>query len=169
MYLPGHISVGYLTARTRLATRRTTTGDWGLYTCVIAGALFPDLVDKTILALDLSPYGRSVGHSLFGLLAILLVWAGQVGRSGRVAAPLAWFALGIASHLAADLFDDLVAGLVQTTYAQTSWMLWPFLTPDDWSLKIEASLYTCRTCPTLLEATAVAAALLIARRELQTS
>jgi len=66
--------------------------------CVVAG-LFPDLLDKPMYdLLHWFPFGRSWGHSLFGL-GVATLGAGLVG--GRSWA-LAWF-LGHLGHLLSDL------------------------------------------------------------------
>lgn len=131
MYLPGHLAVAYLAGR-----------GWGgaggapsSWLPVMVGALAPDGIDKTIQLLELSPYGRTVGHAVWvwAWLAALFLLA----RAGR-AAGAAWLGalvVGGASHLAADLVDDVVDGFQTSGFVFSTWGGWPHTTPDTWDVR----------------------------------
>lgn len=125
MYVPGHVAVALLLERSALRAR------WGVATgFVVLGALAPDLLDKPIRALGWLPWGRTVGHSVWMLallcLTTLLLRERDVAGWRRAA----WFTLGVASHLAADLAADVEAGLVASGYVLSGWMLWPWSDAD---------------------------------------
>ena len=136
MQVMGHVAAGALAAAgvTRWQGTRARIGTVILPAAL--GGITPDLVDKAILALELSRYGRTVGHSLVFFTAILVLW-GLLRRSG---APLlgglaGFWALGIATHLLGDLGDDALRGLIhggQTFYA---YFAWPFATPYAWVVR----------------------------------
>ncbi len=67
-------------------------------TPVVAGGLFPDILDKTMCqVLHITPSGRMWGHTLLGLaVSSLIVSIAYGSRSAR-----AW-AVGYAGHLVAD-------------------------------------------------------------------
>ena len=58
MFIPGHLAVAHVVARRRGADRVARIG------LVALGALLPDLVDKPLMLAGVTPYGRTVGHSL---------------------------------------------------------------------------------------------------------
>jgi hypothetical protein len=84
----GHIAVSLL-------QHRYLNADLGP---VLAGGLFPDVLDKTMCqVLHITPSGRMWGHTFLGLaISSLLV---GMARGQRIA--ISW-ALGYAGHLAAD-------------------------------------------------------------------
>jgi hypothetical protein len=66
---------------------------------VIAGGIFPDVVDKTLCqVLHMTPSGRMFGHTLVGLVATTTV----VGLLGGRRAARSW-ALGYLGHLLGDM------------------------------------------------------------------
>ncbi len=86
----------------------------------VLAAVLPDLIDQPLWLLGITPVGRTVAHSMFG--AILLV--GGIGlfarRRGRGDLGVA-FAIGYASHLAADIPWHILAG----EYHELGFLLWP--------------------------------------------
>ena len=103
MILPGHVIAAKLTSRLAGADEKIA----------IAGSLFPDVVDKALNILRLSPSGRIPAHSIpIGLASTALVWIlGLEQHSGRHWGR-AW-AIGYSLHLLADV----EAGL--------PWLLYP--------------------------------------------
>jgi len=114
------------------------------------GALTPDLLDKSRMALGGSIYGRTIGHSLLFLVAITAVWVGwmRVRRwrgedsadpAGSTAASpgsgpgrytgFGFWVLGVASHAVVDLADDALRGLMRGGLVTSSWFAWPWATP----------------------------------------
>jgi hypothetical protein len=125
--LPGHLAVAYLVARRRPSRRLARL------TPLAAGALLPDAVDKPLMLLGFTPYGRTVGHSLFFWSFALLLWMVAAGRRVFGAAALGLLVAGGWSHLLADLVDDVVEGFQLTGYAFSAWAGWPHTDPDMWS------------------------------------
>jgi hypothetical protein len=100
------------------------------------GGITPDLIDKSILVLGGSVYGRTVGHSLVFFGGTLALWA--VMRRSRVpwlGGVLGFWALGLATHLLADLGDDALRGVASGGHVVASWFAWPFATPYAWVVR----------------------------------
>jgi len=139
--IPGHISTAWLVAVV-YARRRGRLPD--LPTEVIPavlGALTPDLIDKPLLYAGVFRHGRSIGHSLVFLLAGAALFL-VVRRTGsRWAVPLGMWVLGIASHFAADLADDLVSGFLSGGIVISSWFGWPLTTPSTWDWRSGTALW----------------------------
>ena len=159
---PGHLAVALLSAR-YLLPKRSGVSARTLAVVTMVGALTPDLIDKPLMWLGLTPYGRSVGHALIcwmwlGLIALL--W--PIKRSGLKPLLLAWV-LGGFSHLIADLADDLIGALLYTPIAWSAWSLWPWFTPDDLQWRAGLALWPCRNCWTPLELLIILWALLSQR------
>ncbi len=146
MYLPGHLSAavlaaGVLTLRSGgvvpagQGVRRSTL----LLTVLLPAALggvTPDLIDKSILALGGSVYGRTIGHSLLFLGGVTAAWVlvRRLGPAG-LGRPVGFWALGVASHLAADVADDALRGLLRGGIVGSSWFAWPLATPYAYVLR----------------------------------
>lgn len=119
----GHLGAAYLLARRRPEEIRRRLAP------LAVGALAPDFLDKGAMLLDATPHGRTVGHSLVLLLGLVVGWRLLVAlRGGHVA--LGLFTLGVASHLAVDLVDDVAEGAVYGGYVFSGWMGWPLTDPD---------------------------------------
>ena len=169
MYLPGHLAAGVLAAAA--LTLRSGPAGKGMgpagqgpagqgpngqgldrsallltiFLPAALGGITPDLIDKSILALGGSVYGRTIGHSLLFLAGVTAGWALarrvgllSYGRAGFWRAGFGWaafgravgfWALGVASHLAADLADDALRGLLRGGIVWSSWFAWPVATP----------------------------------------
>ncbi len=124
MNIWGHIAVGSLIDQT--FTKHTQYG-LGL---LCLGALLPDIVDKPLMFLQVYPWGRTLGHSIFVWAAFHLFAAYQHRRPGTQNKPLLWISFGWLSHFMADLTDDFAQGLSCTGYLFTGWMGWPITNPD---------------------------------------
>jgi len=83
MLIPGHLATAVLAGVgvARLGGRRASVR-WMLLPAAL-GALTPDLLDKSRMALGGSIYGRTIGHSTLFLLGITLVWAVWTGVRRR--------------------------------------------------------------------------------------
>lgn len=166
MYIPGHVSVAYLAGH----AREVGTGldepavTRGLYVCILAGALYPDLVDKLHMYLGFSPFSRTWGHSVFAIAAVGVIWVVMRLLTARGSRPLGWFLAGWATHFAADFANDLVAGVWYTGYVWSPWFLWPVFDADDLYWEYAPVIYPCRGCYTFLEVGAVLLALYVARK-----
>ena len=121
----GHLAVGYLLGRRRLS----------VLIPVWVGTFLPDLVDKPLMLVGVTPYGRTVGHSLvlWATFALLfgLAWARRLPQ----ATALGGLLLGGVGHLLTDLVDDVVAGVERTGYVFSAWAGWPWTNPDMWSVR----------------------------------
>lgn len=102
----GHLALGVLAGRWRAYGAR------GRRLCLF-GAFLPDLVDKPLGHLGVTPSFHSVGHSLPVLIAVALV-AVRVGRGAPVV-------LGWTTHLVGDLPLAVPAYLDH--------YVWPLLAP----------------------------------------
>lgn len=114
-----HLAVGYLCygAYTR-ADEGAAPGERGALVALF-GAVLPDLLDKPPWLLDLT-VGRTAGHSLlFALPVVATVWL-VARRRDRSRLGVA-FAIGVLSHLAADVPWHLLAGDTH----ELGFLLWP--------------------------------------------
>lgn len=88
---------------------------------VVAGALFPDLVDKPLgWVLGVLPGGRTLAHSLLVAVPVSALAIALARRHRRTALGVA-FAVAYLSHLP---LDSLASGLDDGTY-ETGFLLWP--------------------------------------------
>jgi hypothetical protein len=132
----GHLAAGALAAAGGAKLRGVRpTVLWALVPGALGGVT-PDLVDKAILALEASRYGRTVGHSLVFLAVMAAAWALARRWGARGAArPLGFWALGVGTHLLVDLADDALRGLIHGGQAFYSFFAWPFATPYAWVVR----------------------------------
>lgn len=155
---PGHVAVGVL-----FGSRHVGAGDRARAIAVampwtVLGAVLPDAVDKSIQALGLSPYGRTIGHSVL-VVALVALSAAVIARAApRAAAVVAWIAAGMTTHLFADLLDDLEAGLRFTGYVYSAWQGWPLTNPDMSNVLVRRVTSPCDRCFTALEIATIALA-----------
>ncbi len=164
MWVAGHLATSYLLGHTTSRLSHTPLS-LNVLAC-LAGGLLPDLIDKPLLLLQYTPYGRSVGHSMLSTLLVCVVAAATVlvaSRRGHthtsntiLALATGWFA-----HLGIDFVDDTVGSFLFTGQLFTAWMGWPYLTPDDWDIKGPLLGIRCHGCITPLEWCSLAAALSI--------
>lgn len=134
MFPLGHAAFAYLWYVGIAAVgRRPLPVHWGLVPLAV-GSQLPDLLDKPLSYYGLLVSGRSLGHSVFtGLLLIVLVWLVSqrvadvespiVARVAELT-PLA-FTVGYLSHLLADSLEALLAG----RYGELPFLFWPVLSP----------------------------------------
>ncbi|MBT8403998.1 MAG: metal-dependent hydrolase [Gemmatimonadetes bacterium] len=171
MLVPGHLATAALLAA---GVARGATQKVGLWPAVVVagfGGLTPDLIDKSRMALGWTPFGRTIGHSLVFMIAIVGVWLLAQRRAERWGAFVGFWVLGVFSHLLADLADDAVLGWLSGRMVASSWWAWPFAEPYDWRAVADGPLWASWALPfTPLEvivvgATGVAALRLTRRSE----
>ena len=153
MQIFGHLSVAwYLTRRRDASAARAAA--------IFAGTLLPDLIDKSLLYLGQTPYGRSVGHAPLSWAVITLLcgaWRQLSGRGLRRVIQLTL--LGAWAHLLTDLCNDAVRGYLMTGYLLDGWIAWPWLNSDGYYLITTPLLWLCRECLSPLELGVIAWAL----------
>ena len=152
MNLPGHLAVAHLVARRRGPVRFDRLG------LVTLGALLPDIIDKPLMFAGVTPYGRTVGHSLVFWAFALLLFMVAAGRRLRRTPALGLVVAGGISHLLVDLVDDLVEGFQSSGFAFSAWAGWPITNPDMWSWRVTPYLDVARRTEmtTVLEVATVA-------------
>lgn len=162
MYIPGHLAIGFLAASgNALAHKRPLNFRHELYP-VLIGSLTPDIIDKSIKLFGISPFGRTVGHSLLTLALLALIWRLLTIRSNKPQPILGWWIVGIGLHLATDFFNDFVDGVYFTGYIFSAWSTWPYLNPDMYALQTIPLFTSCRNCTTPAEYGTVALAICVA-------
>ena len=135
MYIPGHLSVGYLlvSAHGRMRGRPPQPGLE--IAPVLLGTLTPDIIDKSLFFLDITGHGRTLGHSfltLGGLILLYLVTGPLSGWMKKARRAMGFWILGIASHLGIDFLDDGLRGILHGRQVVTTWFLWPVWEAGDW-------------------------------------
>lgn len=119
-----HAALGYLLYS---AYSRWTTGHPPIGLTVFAlgfGTQFPDLIDKPLAwSVGLLPYGRSLSHSLFALIGLLIV-LNVLFRYPDQRALITAFGVGHLSHLIGDGIGPALSG----DYAALGYVLWPLTT-----------------------------------------
>lgn len=160
MYIPGHLALGYLLVAGKSRARNQPIDVHHALIPALIGALTPDVVDKSLQFIGLTPYGRTVGHSIFVLAAIVLVWQWAELRKSRLAAPMGWWVAGITSHLIIDLVNDLFLGIEHTGYVFAAWMGWPNTNPDMWQVYYSVE-NPCLDCYSSLEVGLLALTLVV--------
>lgn len=123
MLPPVHLAVGYLCYAAYARWRWSRPPESAPAAVAVLGAVLPDLLDKPPWLVGTVEVGRTAGHSL--LFAVPVIAAGWVfaRRRGDLRIGAA-FAVGVLSHLAADVPWHLVSG----DYDELGFLLWP-LTP----------------------------------------
>lgn len=129
------------------------------------GALLPDLIDKSLMLIGVTPYGRTVGHSLVFWLFTSWLWMLAVGRRLPRARWLGLVLLGGISHLVVDLVDDVVEGFEYSGYPFSAWFGWPWTNPDMWSPKVSHVFPVWAYATTSLELLTLVAVVALARRD----
>lgn len=158
MNLPGHLAAAYLAlARARPGDARAARRSIARLSAIALGALLPDLIDKPLMWMGTTPYGRTVGHSLLLWCAGLALWL--VSRRRSLMGPSSLLLLGGFSHLAVDLVDDVAEGFERTGYVFSAWMGWPVTNPDMAYVQVPHLLEPMRHAVTPLETATVAACL----------
>lgn len=162
MYIPGHLAIGFLAASgNALAHKRPLDFRHELYP-VLIGSLTPDIIDKSIKLFGISPFGRTIGHSLLTLVLLTLIWKFLSLRSNKHHPILGWWIIGFGLHLATDFFDDIIDGLFFTGYLFTASFTWPYLNPDMFAFRTIPLFTNCAKCTTPAEYGTVALAICVA-------
>lgn len=120
MLPPVHLVVGYLSYSlySRWRYGRPPIG-WLAAVAVLASAI-PDLIDRPLYWLSITPVGRTVGHSLLFALALIALVRLVASRRGHTDVAAA-FAIGYLSHIASDVPWHLLSG----EYHELGFLLWP--------------------------------------------
>lgn len=120
MLPPVHLAVGYICYAAYARWRWDRSPENAPAIAAVFGAALPDLLDKPLWLLGAVDVGRTVGHSL--LFAVPVVVGGWIlaTRKGYPAVGTA-FAIGVLSHLAADVPWHLLSG----DYDELGFLLWP--------------------------------------------
>ncbi|MEM4781915.1 MAG: metal-dependent hydrolase [Halalkalicoccus sp.] len=120
MLPPVHLVVGYLSYSLYSRWRYGRPPVARLAAVAVLASAVPDLLDRPLYWLSITPVGRTVGHSLlFALPLIALVWL-VARRRGRPRSGVA-FAIGYLSHLASDVPWHLLS----EEYHELGFLLWP--------------------------------------------
>jgi len=115
-----HVAVAYLVysliqhGRGRPPTGQSTA-------VLFFGALFPDVVDKSLAFAGVVGYGRSVTHSLFTAAAVIVAVSRLAHRWNRSDLGVA-FGVGYLSHVPVDLYGPLLTG---SQSMDTAFLFWP--------------------------------------------
>ncbi len=115
-----HLAVGYLCYAAYVRLRgRDQPGDVAVLVAVFA-AVLPDLIDQPLAIAGVTDVGRTMGHSLlFAIPLVFLVWFVTHRREHPTLGVA--FAIGYASHIAADIPWHVIAG----DYHELGFLLWP--------------------------------------------
>ena len=150
MYIPGHLAMGYLiVAGPALAKNRPLDVRHALLPALV-GSLTPDIIDKSLQLTPLTPYGRTVGHSIFVLAGLVILWQWAVAKKAPEARPMGWWIAGIAAHITIDFINDIFRGIEHTGYLFAAWMGWPNTNPDMWQVTTTVE-NPCQYCYSSLE------------------
>ncbi len=123
-----HLAVGYIcyTAYTRFDRGEPPASVPAIV--AVIGAALPDLIDKPLHSWGVVPVGRTIGHSLlFAVPLVALAWL-FARRRGRDRLGIA-FAIGYASHIAADIPWHVLSG----DFHELGFLLWPVTPMPDYS------------------------------------
>jgi hypothetical protein len=118
-----HAALGYL-AYTLYLRGRFSERPVGLPVVALGfGTQLPDLIDKTLAwYVGVLPYGRSLAHSLLTGTVIMLAVVAVFRLRGAETSGTA-FAIGYASHF----FGDAFGHLVEQSWADLAFLVWPLL------------------------------------------
>jgi hypothetical protein len=169
MLVLGHLAVGTLAGAGAARLQRRPPKFTTVLLPAILGGITPDLLDKPLMALDISRDSRTVGHSLVFLAGITVVWAlFRAWRGPARSQVLGFGVLGVGAHLLADLCDDAVRGLFEGGLTFHTFFAWPFARPYAWGIRNHHPLGMWPLMVTPLEVAVVLGALLwlvlVARR-----
>ena len=123
MWPPGHLAVAYLlsTGYVRARVDRPIGAEPVLWLAL--GSQVPDLVDKPLAwYVGTLPAGRSLAHSLFVALPLVVLVAALARRYDRGEAGAA-FGIGVLAHVGVDALPAL-----WDPDATATFLLWPVLT-----------------------------------------
>jgi len=120
-----HAAVGYLLYRA-LRVREGPPADLPVLALAV-GTQLPDLVDKTLAwYVGVLPYGRSLTHTLFVVVPVILLAVALARRYDAGETGIA-FGVGLASHALADA----VGALVHLDPRGAAFLVWPLVAPPD--------------------------------------
>lgn len=127
MYWTGHITVGYLAYVVFSRVTDRPTPDRSVLTAIIAGSIFPDLIDKPLAwHFGILASGRSLMHSLLTLSVVAVVVLSLAAAYDRRAAGLA-FILTSMVHPFGDAYRTIL------TEGTTAFLLWPLDPVQIWA------------------------------------
>lgn len=116
----GHPVVGYVCYAGYTRARYGDRPDGAAALLAVCAAMLPDLIDKPLWLVGVTPVGRTVGHSLLGVLLIgggIGAIARSRGRPDLATAVL----VGYSSHVVADVPWHVLVGAVR----ELGFLLWP--------------------------------------------
>ena len=127
----GHAAVGYLLySLFSRATRREPPSD-ATALIMLLGTQLPDLIDKPLAwSVHILPTGRSLGHSLFTALVILLAGRAIFRYVGHRELTVP-FAIG---HLS-GILTDLPVSVLSGDFSRATFLLWPYLPSPTYQLE----------------------------------
>jgi membrane-bound metal-dependent hydrolase YbcI (DUF457 family) len=126
----GHVAVGYLVYSVLVHLSGESPRDYPTLALVF-GTQFPNLVDKPLAwTLEILPNGRSLTHSLFTAIGIIVVLRLLLHRydHGREANA---FGIGYLLHLVGDAVGPLLSG----EYYYLGFLAWPLVPPIEYGEK----------------------------------
>jgi hypothetical protein len=129
MYPTGHLAVGYLAYSGYTHARFRESPGSRAAILVAAGALVPDLIDKSLSLAGLTP-GRSVAHSVLFAVPLVIAVALVLRRRAEGAPPSA-FAISYFTHPIADGYNYFFQGTVHRDFLEVSFWVWPLTLPAD--------------------------------------
>lgn len=136
MQVLGHVAAGTLAAAGFAGIRARPVKVSTVLLPAALGGITPDLLDKAILALGWSVFGRTVGHSLVFLAVAAGFWVLlRASRARAAGAILGFWILGVGTHLAADVVDDVLRGVIHGGNTLSSFFAWPFADPYAWVVR----------------------------------
>lgn len=133
MYVSGHLATAYLCTAVPALAKDRRPALWSATLPAMLGAVLPDIIDKPLHYLGLTAYTRALGHSLFFVLALGLIWTyGRWAHQGRLrrrswwaSGAAGWLVVGLGSHHVADLANDVVRSFEGRGLAFTGSIFWP--------------------------------------------
>ena len=127
MYWSGHLAVAYLCYVIVQHLGGWPQPDWRVSAGIVAGAIFPDLIDKPLAwELGVLASGRSLMHTLFAVVPVSIIVILVSWRYGRRDVGAA-FAIAYFSHPFADAYQTILAD------GTTSFLFWPLAPRQLWA------------------------------------
>ena len=131
--------MGYLVAATpAVATGRRLDVRHALAPALV-GSITPDVIDKSLEAMQLTAYSRALGHSFLFVALLLVGWALLRHFDRGAARPFGWWTAGIVSHIVADLANDVFRSFEGRSNLFAGWPFWPITDRSQLQLSYEIS------------------------------